>query len=56
MFIVEIGYKKSRYTIKYQVEKEAQARLLYAGLNIGNGFKKRLREGHTVLERQMSDG
>jgi len=42
-FEVQIGKgKKGAYELKYKTQIEGQAILLYNGINIGNGYKKRL--------------
>lgn len=53
--------RKSSYNAKHTIEgNETQARLLYAGINIGNGYRKRLRvidaAGKArVLDKQTSN-
>lgn len=34
--------EKSKYETRYGTANETQARLLYRGINIGNGYRKRL--------------
>lgn len=50
MYFIQIGRYKSAYKTRYATEKESQAYLLYKGLNIGYGYKKRLvLNGKTIL-------
>jgi hypothetical protein len=62
-FLVEVSARpgaKSEYKLKLMTTSEAQARLYYRGLNVGRGFKKRLRayapsfETYRLLEREAS--
>lgn len=42
-FLVQVGYKKSGYKTQYKIVGNlAQAVLFYRGINVGNGYKKRL--------------
>lgn len=41
---IQVGRGKSAYKNKYSGLTESQAALYYAGINIGNGYKKRLQE------------
>lgn len=58
-FIVQLGKGKGKYTAKYTfVGNLQQAVFYYYGLNIGNGYKKRLilksSIQNRVLAREMS--
>jgi hypothetical protein len=42
-FLVQVGRgTKGAYKIRYSFTNQAQANFYYAGINIGNGYKKRL--------------
>ena len=53
---VQVGYKDGAYQTRYCLEPDAggRAALLYRGINVGNGYKKRLLHGSTVLLRTTS--
>ena len=53
LYMVESGKgPKGDYRRRYSLASEAQAWLYYTGINIGNGYKKRLR----LLERDLETG
>jgi hypothetical protein len=44
-FVIQIGKgPKGRYRTKYTTNNARQAELFYKGINIGNGYKKRILE------------
>jgi hypothetical protein len=57
---IQIGKgKKGGYKVKYTSKFLAQATILYNGINIGNGYKKRLvqvfyPERRAILEKAQS--
>ena len=57
-FLVQVGRGRSSYRTRYTVRGNlAQAVLLFNGINIGNGYKKRLVSwgfNRPVLARQFS--
>jgi hypothetical protein len=58
VFEVQVGYKQGKYKNRYSFEGNLeQAVFYYNGINIGNGFKKRLYCGtlnKTTLAKQFS--
>ena len=56
VFYVQTGRnKKSRYTTKYKIVGNInQAAFWYIGINIGNGYKKRLVMDNKVLIRHFA--
>ena len=49
-YVVQIGKgAKGSYRTRYAVDSLGQADLLYRGINIGNGYKKRLVDTSTGL-------
>jgi hypothetical protein len=54
-FYVETGRNKSAYKVRYKIVGSlSQAVFYYNAINIGNGYKKRLKMYDTVLARQFS--
>lgn len=57
-FLVQVGHKNQKYTTRYAFTGNLyQAVMYYRGLNIGNGYKKRLLmpgARKPVLARQFS--
>lgn len=55
MFYVEIGRYKSSYRVRYSFKGNlGQAVRMYNGINIGNGYKKRLSMNDITLSRFIS--
>lgn len=58
VFVVEVGYKRGSYQTRYSFKGDpAKAVFYYRCLNIGNGYKKRLRMlggNKEVIARYMS--
>jgi hypothetical protein len=55
-YVVQIGRGKGRYNVRYTFDNERTAILCFNGINIGNGYKKRLvdTETGTVLAKVLS--
>lgn len=55
-YLVQVGRGTSKYKTKYSFDSPAIAYLWYRGINIDNGYKKRLINGETgeVIERSIS--
>jgi hypothetical protein len=59
-FLVQVGFQsKGEYRIRHRTKgNPTQACLLYQGINIGNGYKKRLvmssHKGETILAKASS--
>jgi hypothetical protein len=52
---VEVGKGKSAYETRYRLDTERQAIFYYNGVNIGNGYKKRLvNPNGEIVARQFS--
>lgn len=55
---IQVGKGKGSYKTKYTTNKQFQARLLYDGLNIHSGYKKRWVEVYSdcrnTVERYIS--
>ena len=59
IYLVQIGrWKKGTYKTKWIIRGDklatVQAHMYYRGLNIGNGYKKRLVHNGKVLVREFS--
>jgi hypothetical protein len=55
MFYIEVGRGKGSYKVRNAIKGNlAQACLIYRGINIGNGYKKRLSMDDKVLGRHTS--
>ncbi len=51
MYTVELGRNKSAYKVRWRFELRGQAILYYNGLNVWDGYKKRLRENGKTIAR-----
>jgi hypothetical protein len=51
---IQVGRDRSAYQTKYSTTNAAQAEMLYRGLNIGNGYKKRLKKNGKIIARFIS--
>jgi len=54
MYTVEVGRYRNSYKIRWRFEKENQAILMYRAVNIGYGYKKRLRLNGKTIARYIS--
>lgn len=43
LYIIDVGRGRGKYKTRYVSTTHGRACLLYSGINIGNGYKKRLR-------------
>ena len=43
LYLIEVGRGRQGYKTSYVTTQHGRACLLYSGINIGNGYKKRLR-------------
>jgi len=57
MYEVQVGRRKGSYATRYTLETHEQAAFYYRGLNIGNGYKKRLVDvrARKIIARYISD-
>lgn len=53
-FKVQVGRYKGSYSAVWTFWLESQAYMYYNGLNMGNGYKKRLLKDGKVIERFIS--
>lgn len=53
-YLVQVGRYRGAYRTRYATTNEAQAYLLYRGLNVGYGYKARLRADGRTLARKAS--
>jgi hypothetical protein len=55
-YVIQIGRNKSKYSNKWSFDNLNQAIMWYNGLNIWNGYKKRIldRTTNKVIERYIS--
>jgi hypothetical protein len=55
---IQVGKGKGSYKSKYVSRFQSQALLLYRGINVGNGYKKRLVEVYekdrNIISREFS--
>ena len=54
IYLVQVGRYRGAYRTRYATANEAQAYLLYRGLNIGYGYKARLLANGRTLARKAS--
>jgi hypothetical protein len=54
IFYVQVGRGKGSYKARYSGSDLSRISFYYTGINVGNGYKKRLLMGNKVLVRQFS--
>lgn len=56
-FVIEVGFCKGKYAPRYSftADEEAKAIMYYNGINIGRGYKKRIKVNGKVKARVMPD-
>ncbi len=52
--VTKTRHPKSGYRIVYTADTEYVAAFYYSGINIGNGYKKRLRRNGTIIRKEAS--
>lgn len=53
-FTIQVGRYRGSYKTRHRTDNLHQALLMYAGINIGNGYKKRLIDNGKVIARNFS--
>lgn len=54
LYIIEVGKGKGSYKRRFSGENAAQASIIYNGINIANGYKKRVKENGKVIDRVLT--
>ena len=54
-YMVQIGRCSSVYTTRYTLDSLSQAGVYYSGINIGNGYKKRLIDSNGKVYARLID-
>jgi len=54
-FVVQVGRCKGAYHTRHSTDNEAQASMLYNGINAGRGYKKRIKVNGKVVHRTAPD-
>jgi hypothetical protein len=56
MYTVEIGrYTKGSYKVRWRFDNETQAVMYFNGINVGRGYKKRIRKDGKTIARVFSE-